>query len=101
MILGTGAFSFLIFELSVPNIPKAAAPDYAKIEETYGPIVKTVSGYIIDRFASGTSYFNVVITLLIILYCLRLEKQRFESKGKSFNFIAFFQNINQTFNEND
>ncbi|MGJ8762294.1 MAG: hypothetical protein ACSHXA_17265 [Polaribacter sp.] len=100
LIVGSGAFTFLLFEMSVPNIPLAAKPDYIKIEESYGSIAKTISGYIVDRFASGTNYINVGIVLLIIFYCLYLEKQRFESKGKSFNYFGLFQNINQTFNEN-
>jgi len=101
LIVGSGSFTFLIFELSVPNIPKEAVPDYLKIEETYGSVVKTVSGYIVDRYASGTNYINVAIVLAIIFYCLYLEKARFESKGKTFNFFGLFQNINQTFNGND
>lgn len=101
LIIGLGAFSFLIFELSIPNIPKEAAPNYLKIEETYGTISKTAIGYVISRFASGTNYINVGIVVLIIFYCLYLEKQRFEQKGKTFNFFALFQNINQTFNGDD
>lgn len=99
LIVGSGAFTFLIFEMSIPKIPKEAAPDYLKIEETYGGIAKTVFGYVLDRFASGTNYLNVAIVLSIIFYCLYLEKQRFQQKGKTFNYFGIFQNINQTFNE--
>lgn len=99
LIVGTGAFTFLLFELSIPNIPEEAAPDYLKIEENYGSLVKSVAGYIVNRYASGTSLLNVSIALSLIFYCLYLEKQRFQQKGKTFNFFGLFQNINQTFNE--
>ncbi|MFC6861510.1 hypothetical protein [Zunongwangia atlantica] len=101
LIVGYGAFAFLIFELSIPNIPEEAAPDYLKIEESYGPIVKTISGYIVNRFAGGTNLINVAIISIIIFYCLYLEKQRFESKGKTFNYFGFIQNIDQTFKEDE
>ncbi|UAB80052.1 hypothetical protein INR76_07860 [Marixanthomonas sp. SCSIO 43207] len=100
-IVGFGAFTFLIFELNLPKLPQEAIPDYLKIEESYGPIAKTVLGYIVDRFAGGTNYWNVAITFILVVYCLYLEKQRFESKGKTFNFFGIFQNINQTINENE
>tara|TARA_R110000764_G_scaffold221957_1_gene310531 strand:- start:2199 stop:2555 length:357 start_codon:yes stop_codon:yes gene_type:complete len=101
LIIGSGAFTFLIFEMSVPKIPLDAKPDYIKVEESYGPIAKTVLGYIVDRFASGTNYINVFIVLFIIFYCLYLEKQRFNNTGKTFNYFGLFQNINQTFNDNE
>jgi hypothetical protein len=99
LTVGSGAFAFLIFELSIPNIPKDAAPDYLEIEAKYGSIAKAIAGYIVDRFASGTNYLNVAIVLVILIYCLYLEKRRFDNAGKTFNFFGFYQNINQTFNE--
>ena len=101
LIVGGGAFTFLIFELNVPEMPKEAAPDYLQIQEDYGMLTKMVLGYIVDRFASGTNYVNVAIVLALIIYCLYLEKQRFSQKGKTFNFFGLFQNINQTFRGDD
>ncbi|MCH4552199.1 hypothetical protein [Aestuariibaculum lutulentum] len=101
LIVGSGALTYLIFELSIPNMPEEAIPNYMKIEESYGTITKAIVGYIVDRFASGTNYLNVAIVLIILLYCLYLEKQRFESTGKTFNYFGFVQNINQTFNGDD
>lgn len=101
LIVGAHCIVFLLFELSVPNLPKEAAPDYIKIQQNYGTIIKGILGYIEARFASGTNYLNVTIVIFLILYCLHLEKLRFNNIGKTFNFFGFIQNINQTFNEND
>lgn len=101
LIVGANCILFLLFELSVPNLPKEATPDYIRIQQDYGTIVKGILGYIEARFASGTNYLNVAIVLFLILFCLHLEKSRFNNKGKTFNFFGFIQNINQTFNEND
>lgn len=99
--IGIGAFSFLIFELSVPNMTQETPPNYLEFEEKYGVIPNYIFGYVVDRFASGSNYMNVSIALLLIIYCLHLEKYRFEKTGKTFNFFGLFQSINQTFNENE
>ena len=95
------AAGYLFLELTVPNLPELAKPDYVKIGKDYGEIPKIILGFLISKFAGGVNMTGVYISSGIIIFCLLLEYKRLSKTGKTFNFFAVNQTINQTFNEND
>lgn len=84
LVVGVMAASYLFWELGIGNLPYEANPDYNKIAEEYGELVKVVIGYIVDNFASGTNYFNVIIASVILLICVfvHIKELRLKSANR-------------------
>lgn len=98
-IAGAAAVVFLFWELGAANIPPDYLPDPEVIGQKYGELAKTVSGYLIDKYASGTNYLNVSIAGGLLLICLLIEFNILKPQ-KIVNatnvFSGWFQIINQT-----
>lgn len=97
--VGVLAFSYLVFELATPQLPKELIPDYVKFQQDYGEFPAMFLGYFIDKQASGANTITVISLLAILIYCLYVElKIHSVNSGNKNNFFGLFQNINQTFN---
>lgn len=98
-LTGVTAFGFIFLELGAAIIPIEANPDYQAIQEKYGELAKTIFGWIVDKFASGTNYLNLSIACAILVICLLIEykilKPNAEIRAKNV-FSGWFQINKQT-----
>jgi hypothetical protein len=100
-LIGISASSLLYLELNKPKIPSGASPDYTKIGNEQGEIIKVLTGYIVDMFGGGPNYIAIYVLTLIILFCIYAEiriNMPAEIGGKTINnrFSGWFQSNNQT-----
>lgn len=72
-LTGIAAIGYIFYELGAPNIPLDSKPNYNKIAQEYGEFVKTGTGFLVDKIASGTDYTNLSIGIIILSVCLLIE----------------------------
>lgn len=100
-IAGIGAFGYMLLELAAVTLPISANPDYEEIKLKYGELPKIIIGYLVDKFASGTNYWNLSIAIAIFALCVLIE-YKILKPTKSVNatniFSGWFQINNQTNN---
>lgn len=72
-LTGIAAVGFIFFELAAVKLPLNSEPNYEKIANEYGEFAKTVTGFFVDKMASGTDHLNLSIAVGILLICLLVE----------------------------
>lgn len=88
-LAGIAAIGYIFYELGAPNIPLDSKPNYDKIAQEYGEFVKTGTGFLVDKIASGTDYTNLSIGIIILSVCLLIEFKVLKPK-KSINATNIF-----------
>jgi len=102
-IIGISASSVLFLEINKPKIPNEANPDYTKITNEQGEIMKVLTGYVVDVFGGGPNYIAISVLTVLILFSIYAEIQvnmPTKSSDKSIKniFSGWFQVNNQTNN---
>ena len=72
-ITGVASVYYLYLELNAAKIPIEAEPNYAEIGDKYGEFIKSVYGWIIDRFGGGVNWLGVAIALVLLILCILIE----------------------------